>query len=236
MLKTEMWTEPRLQLLFARYNRRFWRGLLPSVRARIAKLVDCYGEWDEERGEIRIDINRHPNDREVRSTLLHEMIHVVAGEGHGSKFWFQIERLLRQKAPVTISFPETGGLENFKDAVPSRFPFARRALNAAHERQLRDREKAARTDRESGFDDVIMTDQDVAREFGECDAAALPWKRALWIVGSNFGLLDVDRRPKNRWAANIIEQGRKIHRQARREVLETRRIKTEFSAQGLPIS
>ena len=236
MLKTEMWTEPRLQLLFTRYNRRFWRGLLPTARVRIAELVDCYREWDEERSEISIDIKRHPNDREVRSTLLHEMVHVVAGEGHGSKFWFQIERLLGQKAPVTISFPETGGLKILKDAVPGRFPLARRALNAAHERQQRELEKAARTYRESGFDDEIMTDKDVASEFGECDAAALPWKRALWIVGSNFGLLNVDGRPKNRWAANTIEKGRKIHRQARREVLETRRIKTEFSAQRLAIS
>ena len=31
----------------------------------------------------------------------------------------------------------------------------------------------------------------------------------------------------------IIEQGRKIHRRARREVLETRRIKTRFSARQL---
>lgn len=50
------------------------------------------------------------SDREIRSTMLHEMGHLAAndaaGPDHGSKFLAQIESLLRQKAPLTIGFPE----------------------------------------------------------------------------------------------------------------------------------
>ena len=89
------WTEQRLQRLFARYNRRFWAGHVREVRVRISGLDGNYGEWDVEQDEIRIDIARHGNnDRELRATLLHEMVHVVAGAGHGRKFWIQIERLI----------------------------------------------------------------------------------------------------------------------------------------------
>src|SRR5579864_3548090 len=104
------WTEQRLQRLYARYNCRFWAGRLRAVRVRISDLADCYGEWDVEQQQIRIDIERHANnDREIRSTLLHEMAHVAAGPWHKSKFWLQIERLLRQRAPITVGFPEAGG-------------------------------------------------------------------------------------------------------------------------------
>jgi hypothetical protein len=104
-----LWTEQRLVYLFVRYNRRFWRGRLPKVRVCAVALEGSLGEWDTEEREIRIDV-RHQSDREIRSTMLHEMAHLAAnataGHDHGSKFWAQIERLLRQKAPITIGFPE----------------------------------------------------------------------------------------------------------------------------------
>lgn len=196
------WTEQRLQRLFARYKRRFWAGRLPEVRVRILKLKNCYGECDAARREIRIDIDRHANnDREIRSTLLHEMAHVAGGRDHGSKFYFRVESLLRQGAPITISFSETDGLQIVKDAVPSRFPLARRLLNKAHDRQQRRLESQAQRSIDG---DVTLTDEDLAQEFSDSEIAAFPWKRALWIVGSRYGLLDVDRRPKDRRSAAII--------------------------------
>ena len=80
------WTEHRLQRLFVRYNCRFWHGRLRGVRVCISPLERCYGQWVYKHREIRIDIERHENDREIRSTLLHEMCHVAAGPDHNTKF------------------------------------------------------------------------------------------------------------------------------------------------------
>jgi hypothetical protein len=217
------WTEQRLQRLYARYNCRFWAGRLPAVRVCISNLAVCYGEWDVGQWQIKIDIERHEsNDREIRATLLHEMAHVAAGPGHNSKFWLQIERLLRQRAPITVGFPEAGGLQIVKNAVPKRLPQARRLLNKAHQQQQRRLEAQARR---SGVQDITLTDEDLVREFADTDMAALPWSRALWIVGSRYGLLDVDGRPKDRRSTTIISRGKKVHYKTRRDVLETLRIK-----------
>jgi hypothetical protein len=211
------------------YNRRFWAGHLPAVRVCISDLPDCYGEWDLEQRQIRIDIVRHSNnDHEIRATLLHEMAHVAAGPGHNSKFWLQIEHLLRQGAPVTVGFPEAGGLQIVKDAVPKRFPRARRLLNKAHQQQQRRLEAQARR---SGVEDIMLTDEDLVREFADDDIAARPWSRALWIIGTRYGLLNIDRKPKDRRSATIISRGKKLHSKIRREILETLRIKA--SHQGL---
>jgi len=87
------------------------------VRIGISPLENCYGHCFIEQREIRIDIDRHDgNDREIRSTLLHEMCHVAAGPHHNSRFFLEIERLLRQKAPITLSFSETDGLQIVKNA------------------------------------------------------------------------------------------------------------------------
>jgi hypothetical protein len=219
------WTEQRLQRLFDRYNLRFWGGRLPRVRVRVCDL-DCYGECDFEREEIRIDIDRHANnDREIRATLLHEMAHVAAGPGHSSKFWLQIENLLRKKAPISVGFPETGGLQIVKNAVPSRFPLARRMLNKVHDKEQRRLEALARR---PGVEDYTMTDEDLVQEFADSTIAALPWKAAMWFIGSCYGLLDVDRKPTDRRSATIISRGKKLHYTTRRELLEAGRIKASY--------
>lgn len=71
------------------------------------------------------------------------MCHVAAGSGHDSEFFAEIERLLRQKAPITLGFPETDGLQIVKNAVPRRFPLARRQLNRVHKREQRKSEMLA---------------------------------------------------------------------------------------------
>jgi hypothetical protein len=45
-------------------------------------------------------------------------LHVAAGLQHNSKFWSQIEHLLRLGAPIIVGFAETGGLQFVKNAVP----------------------------------------------------------------------------------------------------------------------
>ena len=139
------WTEPRLQRLFVRYNRRFWHGRLRGVRVCISPLERCYGQWVYKHREIRIDIDLHKgNDREIRSTPLYEMCHVAAGPGHNSKFWLEIERLLGRRAPINVGFPETDGLQIVENAIPKRFPLARHQLNRVHRQQQRKLEAEAR--------------------------------------------------------------------------------------------
>ena len=217
------WTEQRLRRLFDRYNRRFWRNRLRGVRISITSL-EHLGEWDPKQREIRIDVDRHKgNDREIRSTLLHEICHVVAtGPGHNSKFWAEIERLLRRKAPISVGFPETDGLQLIENAVPRRFPLARLLMNKVYRQQQRDLETEAR---KSGMPDLVVTDEDLIREFADSEIACHPWKRALRVVGSRYGLLDVDGKPKDKRSVRIITSARKEHNKARRELLESNRIK-----------
>jgi hypothetical protein len=232
-----IWTERRLERLFARYNHRFWQGRLTTARISITKLDDCQGKWDPRQREIRIDIDTHTSDRCVRSTLLHEMCHQAApGGGHGSKFWVQLERLLRQKAPITVGFPEASHLGPLReDVVPKRFPLARRKMDRAAREAQRERDKFFREyEATHGKVDVInMEDQDIIAEFGDNQRAAfVPWLTILCDIGTQYGLLNVDGKPKNKWASRIIEEGQKAHRRVRREHLESERFQKLVDKSG----
>jgi hypothetical protein len=51
------------------------------------------------------------DDRDIRSTLLHEMAHASPRPeklSHSYNFWRELEMLLEQDAPIKIDFPETG--------------------------------------------------------------------------------------------------------------------------------
>jgi len=137
------WTEERLERLFVQYNRRFWGGRLPKIHIRIRNLGGFHGRIEWEHREILIDIDSHSTDREIRDTLLHELCHLATARkrGHGSAFWAEVEKLLRQKAPITAGCPEAPGLKILKDVVPTRFPLARRLMQKAERKRARDVEK-----------------------------------------------------------------------------------------------
>jgi hypothetical protein len=227
-----LWTEQRLGYLFVRYNRRFWCGRLPKVRVCAVALEGHVGEWDAKVREIRIDV-RHQSDREIRSTMLHEMAHLAtndaAGPDHGSKFWAQIESLLRQKAPLTIGFPEAPQVGYLvDDAIPKCFPLSRQKLNRLSTKEQR---RLEREFRESDPEPIILKDQDIVEEFGDNQQTATrPWRVVLWAVGGKYGLIDVDGKAKNRRASRIIKQGRKAHQRVRREYLEGQRFRRQFEA------
>jgi hypothetical protein len=217
------WTITRLERLYARYNRQFWRGRLRNTPVRIAPMDGNLGLYQENPGKITVDIRKHKSDRQVRSTLLHEMAHAAAdernGEVHGSKFWSQIERLLRQNAPITVGFSETQDLRILRNVVPQCFPLARRAMNTAHRRHQQELEKEAREPRESGITDQYVTDEDIVGEFKNAAYDGLPWRAALRAVGREYGLIDVDGAPVNQRAKGIFARGRMAHRRARAQVL-----------------
>lgn len=60
----------------------------------------------------------------------------------------------------------------------------------------------------------------------------LTWRKALVTVGDENALLDVDGKPKNRWAAAIIAKGRTAHARRRREVLYDKRQQRQFIETG----
>jgi hypothetical protein len=231
------WTERRLARLFTRYNQHYWRGHLPCVRVKIRELEGSNGEWVPRNGEIRIDIASHPNDRGVRATLLHEMAHVAEwpkrkpNSNHGSTFWAEIERLLRQKAPVIISNAEAPTVRFMGDIVPKRFRLARLRVERAEKKRAGKIEKWLRE--HPHIEEALITDQHILDTFADGQAAAVPWPHALQMIGYEYGLLDVDGNPKNQWAAKIVEQGRMVHRRARRETALDERFKKALIDKGV---
>lgn len=71
------WTQVRMERLFARYNRRYWDGRLPSYAVAPERLDGCVGLCDSKARKITVDVDAHRSDAEVRSTVLHEMAHVA---------------------------------------------------------------------------------------------------------------------------------------------------------------
>jgi len=118
------WSDERLNRLYFHYNRRFWRSKLPQYKVRGTKLEDALGTCDTKNREILIDVSALGTDKKVRSTLLHEMVHVAAKDdcpAHGARFWRELEHLLSMNAPITISFSEAPGFSFIHLAVPRRF-------------------------------------------------------------------------------------------------------------------
>jgi hypothetical protein len=99
------WPRERLIQLFQNYNRCYWGGRLPQCTLECARLfdegVEFYG-LAARRRLILIDPVLHRNDTDIRETLLHEMVHVAVGGGHGTRFLYEIERLMREGAPISF--------------------------------------------------------------------------------------------------------------------------------------
>ena len=107
MRKTE-WNQKRLQRLFERYNRKYWRGRLPPYRVMQAERLDVLGSCYYRKRIIEIDTGQHDSERHIRATLLHEMVHAATRSGHDVRFFAQMERLLRRGALVTIETGDAG--------------------------------------------------------------------------------------------------------------------------------
>lgn len=95
------WTSRRLQRLFVRYNKRFWKGKLPQYSV-VATTQYKGGLCKKRERTILINIYTQECDRRVRSTLLHEMAHAAcpSGAGHGKVWLKEMERLKERGAPI----------------------------------------------------------------------------------------------------------------------------------------
>lgn len=219
------WAETRLQRLYQRYNRRYWNGKLPRYSVEIRK-PEAQWRWvgfcDSKQRTILIDISAHESDQAVRGSLLHEMAHAAVGEkeriAHGYRFWGELERLLRLRAPISVGLPEAPAHQVLVGIVPKRFPLARRAMEKLEVRRQR------KLDRKVARDNLPVheiSDEEIVLELSEPqEAAAQTWTTMLWSTGARYGLIDVGGRPMSRWADRILKKAKKAHRRERRDFLE----------------
>ena len=136
------WDDERLDRLFKRYNRIYWRGHLPPYRVRTAALDSTVhsAHCNPSKRIIEIDPSQCASDRIVRSKLLHEMVHAAIPSNHDLKFCAQLERLLRLGAPYIVEAWDCSNVEmstarframgrfSLQYLIPRRFPLLRRRM------------------------------------------------------------------------------------------------------------
>jgi hypothetical protein len=191
---------------------------------------------------IVMDIVAHRSDRDVRSTLLHEMAHLAAGPkniGHGAAFFAQVEALLAQGAPLRVDLGETQN-HPLLDSVPSRFKLTHQALERVYERRRRQIEQnIARGIEINGT--VVKVQREIPIEAcveNDFESAALEgctWKDSLFVLGRQFGLVDNDGRPLA-GAGALIRLARRTYLRVRRQVKQEERDRAWFDAIPLAAS
>ena len=224
-MKKTTWTRQRLERLFQRYNKRYWKGRLPKHSVLPHNFSDStLGQCLARQHKILIDTDRHRSDRKIRSTLLHEMAHAAAGStriaAHGYEFFAQLEHLLRMGAPVTVSFPEVPGHKILVGIIPRKFRLCRKTaerVDAARQREVNRQIQIKKLVTHAVTDDEIISRfEDLGYE--------VTWVNALWTVGTEYALVDIGRKPTSRWAARMITMGKKAHCRARKEFLLSKKL------------
>ena len=236
------WTDRRLQKLFQRYRTRYWPRRRRLLRYRVAfgELANVMGECRYADRLIVINLPCHRSDRELRSTLLHEMCHAVAGPGtrHNSPFFEQLEHLLSQGAPIAVGFPENpeGGSVA---SIPARFVRCRRLFQPVADRRQR---SVARQFRQRGHKLHQVAVGEIADEFHQAASAEWKWREALAVIGRQYGFLDIDWRPLP-FAEKFLPELRRAYRRGRASIREERALERLFqltthqwaSVKGLPL-
>lgn len=228
-MRKSTWTEARLRRLFDRYDRRYWRGTLHEYRVEVAVLDGIYGDCRWKMRRIRVDPAGHRSDREVGSTLLHEMAHAAtAGDHtHGSRFLAEIERLLRLGAPIDLTFPDAPSAPRLR-SIPRRLRRVRKALRRAFDAERRRVERKC-AELEAQGQPVQIVDLD--QEFEDAGSEGCSWTAALALVAQPHGLLDVDMRPLPHVEPKVAGWKR-AHRRGRRARVEERHGEAIFRARA----
>jgi hypothetical protein len=203
---------------------------LPVYGLVIATMPDAMGLCESKRKVITINVEEHKSDRDVRSTLLHEMAHAAASirgsRGHDPKFFAQLENLLHLRAPIAIDTPEAGGVRILANLVPSRFPLLKSKIDDAEARRRNPIEKLIA---EHDLPTTLITDDDILGEFEEA-ATELTWRRAVMRVGLQNGLVDETGRPLTRRSRRLLSKAKSRHARARRSYLQESKSKRDFES------
>jgi SprT-like family protein len=216
------WSKRRLNELFQEYNQKYCHGRLQGYTVSISNLRGtAVGFCDVRHRRIQIDVAAHEHDDHIGHTLLHEMVHAAVGRRpglpHGYHFWEQMERILRQGAPMEISSSEMPGAPVCADAIPDRFPLCKKAVK----RLERAQQKAMR---KLPLEEAFDIDEDYMEERFEAAAAqGFTWDDARLTIGMECGLLDVAGKPKGKWATKLLSHGREaFHRMNRIRAMRKR--------------
>ena len=186
------WTISRLEALKEQYRAEYWprSRRLATYRVVTQDEDGAFGWIDYDQKILVVNVNAHKSDRDVRATLLHEMVHCVVGRGgHGTPFWAQLEYLLKAGAPITVGFPELGEMGDWIDIIPRRFVRCRRLFRPAY--KARQKEIAKMFARLST---TTITPADMATECYDMALDGLKW-RAIWAHQCRtWGFEDMDGR------------------------------------------
>jgi hypothetical protein len=171
------WTDARLTRLFERYRRWYWptsrRLKAYRVQASSLERTAARGRCDFEARVLHVDVSHHLSARELRATVLHEMIHAVVGRGgHHALFWTQLEYLLSRRAPITVGFPELGERGSHLSIIPPRFRRCRGLFRPIYERQQRALKRM-------GLQAVPLTPIVIETECEDAAVAGVVW-RTIW--------------------------------------------------------
>jgi hypothetical protein len=189
------WTAARLVALFDEYRTQFWpeHPTLPAYRVECCRLDLGSGECDFDARVLRIDLAKEDSDEDVRSTLLHEMVHAVVGRGgHDAAFWEQLEYLLERHAPLVLTRGELGECGQGLHVVPERFVLARRAFQPVEDARLAEHLEA---EREHGL--LELTPEMLETEVSDIVIGSqkdLSWEIVWSYISHEYDLQDLDGR------------------------------------------
>jgi hypothetical protein len=200
----------QLAKLFDDLNKAYWRGRLPLFVVETARFTDpvCVGECRFSERKIRLDVSCLKDGDWTRSTLLHEMIHLAVGPrqpAHGTKFFAELERLLRKGAPIFVGPGEHEGRP--LTIVPMRFRLCREKLRVAYRDADLDHDRLKGTE----LEEAVVENATFMGENG------VPWPATLRAIGSEFATLDLNGRPLRRMR-RLIQRAPRAHRKANRAV------------------
>jgi len=221
-LKTESWTSARLKKLFNYYNKKYWKGSLEDAHViRNDKLAAAYGICYYEENRIEINVKVMKSDKGVRSTLLHEMCHLKAGNEsgrngcHDSMFFAQVETLLRKNAPIEVGTPENPN-DSGPLAIPAQYRLCRAAMKKESRRKQSELQKRIKKGEISNFVDGLKLILE-RFELLPCDIPDATWKDAVILIGKECHFLDIDDNPLP-WMKPHLKVAKKKFEEARRNI------------------
>lgn len=116
------WTEQRVQRLFGRYNKTYWRGNLPPYAVRVRKLEGCLGICFFKEREIVIDTNAHKSDRKsVQPYSMKWRTLPLPGKGMGINFGRRLSSCSDVKLPSKSAIQKHRGFTFWLALYPGSF-------------------------------------------------------------------------------------------------------------------
>ena len=203
-----------------RYRRKYWpeSRRLRRYRILVARLDGYWGQIEPEERVLRIDISKHPSDRRVRATVLHEMIHAAVGVGHGVRFWAELERLLKLRAPIRVGFPEMGEQSRHLCVIPKRFRRCRALFRPVYLRQQREIQR---------LPSYTMTPEAMASECEDAALNGLTWRDVWRQQARLYGFVDMDGKLLP-FAERYRVACRRGYRRGRQDFLDTERAAVRY--------